>query len=115
MAQTQPPRVVVYSSEVSGSIKVRRETTRIGAILDSRKIPYSLVDVSIDELSFKSYTIAGEAKAYMRSKSGNNVLPQIFVDGEFKVGGFEALDEANEDGMVAEWLFGSSGASGTSA
>ncbi|KAJ3108168.1 hypothetical protein HDU97_002080 [Phlyctochytrium planicorne] len=85
--------VVVYSSSVSGSLQVKKHTTRIIDILRGRKVEVTEVDVSVDE----------EAKEYMQSKSGKNALPQIFSNGEYK-GGLEQLEEANEDGLVKEFL-----------
>jgi glutaredoxin-related protein len=39
----------------------------------------------------------------MHSESGLRSIPQIFVNGKF-IGTFEGLEEANEQGNVAEWL-----------
>ncbi|KAJ3281131.1 hypothetical protein HDU76_009004 [Blyttiomyces sp. JEL0837] len=85
--------VIVYSSDVSGSVKVRKDTSRIVDILTAKKIPFQQIDVSIDE----------DAKLFMQSVSQKNTLPQIFSNGQYK-GGFEQLDEANEDGLLKEWL-----------
>ncbi|KAJ3152023.1 SH3 domain-binding glutamic acid-rich-like protein 3 [Geranomyces variabilis] len=88
-----PARVIIYYSSVSGSMPVKKAQTRVQDILAARKVEFELVDVAADE----------DAKDYMQSKSDKNALPQIFVDGEF-VGLHAELEEANEDGKVAEWL-----------
>lgn len=86
-------KIQIYYSSVPGSIKVRKDTTRAQDILSIKKIPFELVDVSQGDTD----------KAYMQEKSGKNVLPQIFVDGEYK-GLCEELDEANEFGETHQWL-----------
>ncbi|KAJ1531222.1 hypothetical protein HK405_001444, partial [Cladochytrium tenue] len=91
--------VVVFSSQVAGSVKVRKDTTRICDIFSGHKIPHLLVDVSIDE----------EGKAFMREGSGRNTLPQIFVGGMPRAGGLEELEEANDAGELAAWLVGTWG------
>ncbi|KAI8804092.1 thioredoxin-like protein [Cladochytrium replicatum] len=89
----QAPRVVVYQSSVAGNRLVKQSQARIEAILNARKVAFSVVDVAVDE----------EAKLYMQGKSGKTVLPQIFVDGEFK-GLIDQLEEANENGEVPQFL-----------
>ncbi|KAJ3116028.1 Alanine--tRNA ligase [Phlyctochytrium bullatum] len=66
--------VIVYSSSVSGNLMVKKHTTRIIDILRGRRIEFMEVDVSVDE----------DAKHFMQSKSGKNVLPQIFSHGEYR-------------------------------
>lgn len=41
--------VVVYHSSVAGNVMVNKNTTRVFSILDARKIPYTVVDCSLDE------------------------------------------------------------------
>ena len=52
-----------------------------------------MVDISADE----------QARDFMRQTSGKSVIPQIFVDGQYK-GDFEAFSEANEEGTVEAFL-----------
>ncbi|KAJ3088944.1 hypothetical protein HK102_007574 [Quaeritorhiza haematococci] len=80
-----PSRVTVYYSSVSGNLMIKKKQMRVQDILLAKKIEFDLVDVAADE----------EGKLYMQRKSGKTLLPQIFVDGEFK-SGHDELDEANE-------------------
>ncbi|KAI8927948.1 thioredoxin-like protein [Entophlyctis helioformis] len=86
-------RVQIYYSSVSGMTKIKKAQTRIEDLLAAFKLPYELIDIAADE----------DAKAYMQAKSGKAVIPQIFVDGEYK-GTCEELDEANENGEGRQWL-----------
>ncbi|KAI8912698.1 thioredoxin-like protein [Gorgonomyces haynaldii] len=67
-------RVIVYYSSVAGNVKIKKEQTRVQDLLKAKGIEYELVDLAQDD----------KAKEYMKSKSGKTVIPQIFVDGEFK-------------------------------
>ncbi|EGF80945.1 hypothetical protein BATDEDRAFT_24491 [Batrachochytrium dendrobatidis JAM81] len=70
----QAPRVTLYYSSVSGMVKVKKAQSRIQDLLAAHKVPYTMLDIAAEE----------DAKKYMQSKSGSNVIPQIFVDGEYK-------------------------------
>ena len=41
--------VVVYHSSVAGNVMVNKNTRRVFSILDARKIPYTVVDCSLEE------------------------------------------------------------------
>jgi len=86
-------RVVVYESSVAGNIVVKKNTETVKAILTGKKIEFTAVDLSV----------SSKDKEYMHTHSKSkdkNSLPQIFVDGSYK-GGFDELNEANEDGADA--------------
>ncbi|KAL2914377.1 hypothetical protein HK105_206149 [Polyrhizophydium stewartii] len=86
-------RVVLYYSSVAGMTKIKKAQTRIQDLFAAHKVAYDLIDIAADE----------EAKLFMQRKSGKTVIPQIFVDGEYK-GTCEELDEANECGEALKWL-----------
>ncbi|KAH6584285.1 hypothetical protein BASA61_003378 [Batrachochytrium salamandrivorans] len=93
MSTAPAPRVTLYYSSVAGMVKVRKAQSRIQDLLAAHKVPYTMIDVAAEE----------DAKRYMQSKSGTNIIPQIFLDGEYK-GTCEAFDEANEYGEALKWL-----------
>lgn len=88
-------RVIVYVSSVAGNLLVNKAQERVERILQARKVVFKTVDISLPENN--------DAKEYMQQKSGKKVLPQIFVDGEFK-GLVDQLEEANEFEEVPQWL-----------
>jgi len=88
--------IVVYVSSVAGSVAVEKNTERVLFLLDAQKASYTKVDVSISESD----------KEYMHAHSGNknkNLLPQVFVNGEY-VGAKDEIDEANEVGELKALL-----------
>ncbi|KAI9202749.1 thioredoxin-like protein [Polychytrium aggregatum] len=86
-------RTILYYSSVPSTLKLKKDQVRVQDILKARKVEFDMVDVSTEE----------DQKNYMRMKSGKNILPQIFVDGEYK-GTTEDLEEANECENVVQWL-----------
>lgn len=84
--------VTLYYSSVPGSVKIRKETTRVNDILSARKVQFEKIDVTQEN-----------HKDVMLKESGKNELPQIFVDGVFK-GLCEDLENANEDNAVNQFL-----------
>lgn len=67
------PEVVLYSTSVPVTIKLKHEILRIKRMLETRKIPYEEVDVAVEH---------GRRKEMETDASGNNKLPQLFIDGK---------------------------------
>jgi hypothetical protein len=40
--------IVIYTSQVSGNLKTKKDSTRISDILTIKKIPFEIIDVSVD-------------------------------------------------------------------
>ena len=40
--------VTVYTSQVSGNLKTKKDSSRIADILTIKKIPFDIIDVSVD-------------------------------------------------------------------
>ncbi|KXS14693.1 thioredoxin-like protein [Gonapodya prolifera JEL478] len=95
------PKIVIYSSQVSGSRIVQTQQRTIEQWLNARKVPFEIVDVSVDQ----------EKKVYMQSKSAKTTLPQVFANGEY-AGSFDELEGANEDGNLLDFLKSKAGPSG---
>ena len=55
-------------------VKVKKWQMQIQSVLESKKVPFELVDVAADE----------KARDHMRKVSGKSAVPQVFVDGKFK-------------------------------
>jgi glutaredoxin-related protein len=86
-------KIQIYYSSVPSTLKVRKDTTRVQDILTANKVEFEMLDVASNQ----------DHKEYMQQKSQKKILPQIFVDGEFK-GSCEELEEANEFGETLKWL-----------
>lgn len=67
--------ILVYTSSVSASIKIRKETARIQAILNANNVDFTEIDVAVDD----------DAKNFLKSKSEKPglALPQIWNDEKF--------------------------------
>jgi glutaredoxin len=86
-------RIDIYYSSVPSTLQVRKDTTRMQDILAANKIEYQMVDVAAGQVE----------KDYMHQRSGKRVLPQLFVDGEYR-GCTEDLELANECGTTLEFI-----------
>lgn len=69
--------------------------TRALRLLDSRDVAYAKFDVSGDQ----------EARAWMRERSGQSTVPQIFVRGQ-SIGGFDELSQLEREGELIATLAG---------
>ncbi|XP_066556394.1 SH3 domain-binding glutamic acid-rich-like protein 3 [Amia ocellicauda] len=85
----------IYYTSVSGSREVKHQQTELLQYLDSMKIKYKLIDISLSA-SFKEE---------MRQKTGNPTAmpPQIF-NGEIYCGDYPLFFQAVEDGKVDAFL-----------
>ncbi|KAK5582776.1 hypothetical protein RB653_004362 [Dictyostelium firmibasis] len=78
--------VELYSSSVSGVLKVKKDQQAIKNLLEAKKIQYIEYDVASDL----------ERRELMKKSSGKTVLPQLFIDGKF-AGEVEDLMYLEED------------------
>jgi glutaredoxin 3 len=81
------PNVTVYTTEPCSFC------TRVKAILASRGVEYSEINLSKDP----------EGRVALASQTGMMTFPQVTVDGEL-VGGFKEVLEAAENGRLDELL-----------
>merc|ERR1712142_1054661 len=86
--------VIVYMSNVSSSLLVKKHIEKIVQVLDAKKIPHECIDISIRE----------EDKLKMREIAGpKSVVPQI-ANGDVYCGDFELFNDAVEDGTLNAFL-----------
>ncbi|KAL4661018.1 hypothetical protein GN956_G1643 [Arapaima gigas] len=87
--------IVVYFSSVSGSRDVKDQQAKIFQYLESKKIKYEGIDISV----------SSSIKEDMRRKTGNPTAmpPQIFNKGVY-CGDYSKFSEAVEDEKVEEFL-----------
>ncbi|XP_030260235.1 SH3 domain-binding glutamic acid-rich-like protein 3 [Sparus aurata] len=85
----------VFFSSVSSSTEIKKQQQRILMVLDSKKVPYKLVDVSSDE----------EGKALMREIAGDQkALPPQIANGAVYCGDFAAFENAVEAEELEKFL-----------
>ncbi|XP_056150981.1 SH3 domain-binding glutamic acid-rich-like protein 3 [Lampris incognitus] len=79
--------IILYYTSVSSSSEMRKKQQRIMDYLDSKKIPYTTVDISQSV----------EDKEEMRKKAGNpTALPPQLFNGDTYCGDFEMFENAVE-------------------
>ncbi|XP_064627820.1 SH3 domain-binding glutamic acid-rich-like protein 3 [Lineus longissimus] len=87
--------VVVYMSTVSSNMAIKQQQTKIKNILESKKVPYTEVDISASE----------DDKKKMRAIAENETaLPPQIANGDSYCGNFEAFDEAVECEVLEKFL-----------
>ncbi|RUS19329.1 hypothetical protein BC937DRAFT_87652 [Endogone sp. FLAS-F59071] len=67
-------KVQLYYSSVSGNATTKKQQEHVRSLLQSRKIAFDLVDITVSSVTL----------GYMREQSGQKDLPQLFVGGEFR-------------------------------
>jgi len=82
--------VVLYSTSVPVTIKLKHEILRVKRMLECRKIEYEEVDVAVD---FE------RRKEMEADDTGAKKLPQLFIDGKY-IGDAEELLELEEIGEL---------------
>jgi len=88
--------IVLYTSSVSGSVAVDKNTDRVRFLLQANRAPFTEVDVSLSTID-KEYL-------HKHSKHENKItLPQVFLDGEY-IGSKDEIEEANEYGELKDLL-----------
>jgi len=88
--------IVLYTSSVSGSVAVDKNTDRVRFLLQANRATFTEVDVSISTVD-KEYL-------HKHSKHDNKIkLPQVFIDGQY-VGSKDEIEEANEYGELKDLL-----------
>ncbi|XP_048860140.1 SH3 domain-binding glutamic acid-rich-like protein 3 [Brienomyrus brachyistius] len=87
--------VKLYYTTVTASREVKSQQAEVMRILESKSIPYELVDISV----------GNEVREEMRSKAGNPtaVPPQIF-NGDQYCGDYKMFSEAVEADTVGDFL-----------
>nr|CDS28134.1 sh3 domain binding glutamic acid rich [Hymenolepis microstoma] len=89
----------LYVSTVSGNNLIRTHQKRIEDVLQSKKIPFKLIDISADV----------EAKNKMQASMMSNnkkepfLPPQLFYGDEY-LGGYEEFENAIEDSCLETFL-----------
>jgi len=99
-----PRTIRVFISGVSGNKEVKKNQQRIMMILESKHIPFEVLDISEpgregDKDFMHEYAPAREGQ-------NKSMPPQIFVDDEY-CGDYESFDLANETGELMKFLQGS--------
>jgi len=85
----------LYISSVSSSSALKEKQLRIERILESKKIPFSLVDIAV----------GAEVRDKMREMCSNDkALPPQMFKGEVYLGDYEAFDEAVEAGELNTFI-----------
>ena len=85
--------IQIFYSSVSGNIKIKTEQRRIESVLQSLNIEYQLVDVAADL----------HAKDLMFRMTKSKLVPQIFVDGQFR-GFYEDFANSVESEKLEQFL-----------
>jgi len=86
---------IVFLSSVSSNLETKKNQQKIKMVLDGKKIPYRLIDISSNE----------EGKQVMRELAGNpKCLPPQIANGDQYCGDFAAFDEAVEMENLNEFL-----------
>lgn len=88
--------VYLYVSFAAGTRGVMKNLNFAKNILDSYEIPYTVVEISMDETARRRWKYKGIAK--------NKKLPAVFRDGDLKLD-FDGLLEANETEEVDEIIY----------
>jgi len=88
-------KLKVYMTSVSSASEIKGQQQRIFNVLDSKKIDYESVDISLNE----------EDKLQMREICNDSkALPPQFARGKDHLGGYTQFDEALEDGLLNDFL-----------
>lgn len=86
--------VIVYISNVSSSLLIKKHTEKIINALEAKKIPFECIDISINEAE----------KIKMREIAGpKSIVPQIANDDVY-CGDFELFNDAVELGTLSSFL-----------
>jgi len=85
--------VVIVTSSVSGSMKIKKDIASLKNMLASKNAPYVEIDASID----------AEKRDELRKISGVTTLPQCFINGEY-IGDFDKVQELEEQEKLDELL-----------
>ena len=86
--------LTVYVSSVSSSTELKKHQQKILMVLDGKKIPYNVADISSSE----------EAKTEMKHAAGIDAHPPQFVKDGIYCGDYFAFDEAVESDTLNEFL-----------
>jgi len=98
MSSAGSNRITLYVSSVSGNVTVEKNTDRVKFLLDTLKVKYDTIDVSLTENEKQKQFLHANSKGKVKTQ-----LPQVFVDGAW-CGGAEELEEANEVGEIKQLL-----------
>ncbi|XP_017286648.1 SH3 domain-binding glutamic acid-rich-like protein 3 [Kryptolebias marmoratus] len=87
--------IILYYTTVTASRTVKSQQSEVIRILESKSIPYELVDISL----------GGELRDEMRNKAGDPaaVPPQLFNEDQY-CGNYEMFSEAVEADTVKQFL-----------
>ncbi|KAL0480495.1 glutaredoxin domain-containing cysteine-rich protein [Acrasis kona] len=86
-------QVTVYLSSIASVRKTYNECKWVTDTLDKHRIKYEVVDLGITP----------EKRADMEKGSGKKTVPQLFV-GEKFIGGYEELEDLNENEVLKQTL-----------
>ncbi|XP_028996349.1 SH3 domain-binding glutamic acid-rich-like protein 3 [Betta splendens] len=87
--------VTLFITNVSSSVKIKKEQERIINVLESKKIPFKCVDISQNNAD----------KDRMREIAGNpTALPPQISNDKHYCGDFNAFEEAVEDNNLMKFL-----------
>eukprot|EP00048_Salpingoeca_helianthica_P014441 m.221723 g.221723 ORF g.221723 m.221723 type:complete len:94 (-) comp15870_c0_seq1:198-479(-) len=87
--------IQLYVSSVTSSTAMKKQIQKMEMVLDSHKVAYDSVDISLVEGS----------KEKMRELIGDaNAIPPQLFNGDTYCGNYEQFMEANELGTVKEFL-----------
>ncbi|XP_036941417.1 SH3 domain-binding glutamic acid-rich-like protein 3 isoform X2 [Acanthopagrus latus] len=87
--------ITVFITSVSSSMEIKKHQQRISMVLDSKKVPYKIVDISSDD----------EGKALMREIAGDQkALPPQIANGSVYCGDYAAFENAVEAEELEKFL-----------
>ena len=84
----------MFFSSVYFNMEIKKQQQYIRMVLDGKKIPYTIVDISSDL----------EAKLKMREISGERSVPPQIANGDSYCGGFSEFEMAVEEGDLEGFL-----------
>ncbi|XP_031568536.1 SH3 domain-binding glutamic acid-rich-like protein 3 [Actinia tenebrosa] len=88
-------KIVLYFSSASGNQEIKKQQIKIQQVLDGKKIPYTILDISSDaDLRTKMRELMDDEKA---------LPPQIF-NGDQYCGNFQRFEEAIEEETLEQFL-----------
>lgn len=90
----------IYISSTSGNKEIKKKQDFIKQVLDTKKISYEEIDISL--------AVCEEERKFMREHAKargtpNPLPPQVFIDQEY-LGDYEDFHEANECDVLFEFL-----------
>ncbi|KAM9339121.1 SH3 domain-binding glutamic acid-rich-like protein 3 [Symphorus nematophorus] len=87
--------IKVFYTSVSSNLEIKKQQQRISFVLESKKIAFDLVDISVCD----------SAKALMRETAGNpTALPPQICNGDVYCGDFTAFENAVENDELETFL-----------